>query len=77
RPLPPMMGARLVRHEETPSGLAHRLDLSFEGLKQRYQRARHGTLDTRPVVLVFAVLGLARIPVLLMFTKKELAPEED
>ena len=75
--LSPMMCSRLLRHEENPSGLAHRLDLIFEGLKQRYQRALHGTLDTRPVVLVFAVLVLALIPVLLMFTKKELAPEED
>ena len=75
--LSPMMCSRLLRHEENPSGLAHRLDLIFEGLKRRYQRALHGTLDTRPVVLVFAVLVLALIPVLLMFTKKELAPEED
>ena len=67
--LSPMMCSRLLRHEN-PSGLAHRLDLIFEGLKRRYQRALHGTLDTRPVVLVFAVLVLALIPVLLMFTRR-------
>ncbi|UTW06841.1 multidrug efflux RND transporter permease subunit [Pseudomonas benzenivorans] len=77
--LSPMMCAKLLRHDENPSGLAHRLDLLFERLKQRYQRALHGTLDTRPVVLVFAVIVMALIPVMLqpMFTKSELAPEED
>ncbi|HLD66477.1 MAG TPA: multidrug efflux RND transporter permease subunit [Pseudomonas sp.] len=75
--LSPMMCALLLRHEENPSGLAHRLDQLFEGLKQRYQRALHGTLDTRPVVLVFALIVLCLIPVLLKFTKSELAPDED
>ena len=75
--LSPMMCSKLLRREENPSGFAHRLDELFERLKQRYQRALHGTLNTRPVVLVFAVLVLALIPVLLMFTESELAPEED
>ncbi|HLA31086.1 MAG TPA: efflux RND transporter permease subunit, partial [Pseudomonas sp.] len=75
--LSPMMCAKLLRHEENPSGLAHKLDLLFERLKQRYQRALHGTLNTRPVVLVFAVIVMCLIPVLLKFTKSELAPDED
>jgi multidrug efflux pump len=75
--LSPMMCSRLLRHEENPSGLAHRLDLLFDKLKGRYQRALHGTLNTRPVVLVFAVIVLGLIPVLLSFTNSELAPEED
>ena len=75
--LSPMMCAKLLRHEENPSGLAHRLDLLFDTLKHRYQRALHGTLETRPVVLVFALIVLCLIPLLLMFTKSELAPEED
>ena len=75
--LSPMMCSRLLRHEENPSGLAHRLDLIFDRLKLRYQRALHGTLNTRPVVLVFAVIVLGLIPVLLKFTESELAPEED
>ncbi|AHL76561.1 acriflavine resistance protein B [Stutzerimonas stutzeri] len=75
--LSPMMCSRLLRHEENPTGLAHRLDLVFERLKVRYQRALHGTLNTRPVVLVFAVIVLGLIPVLLKFTESELAPEED
>ena len=75
--LSPMMCALLLRHEENPSGLAHRLDVLFERLKRRYQHILHGTLNTRPVVLVFAILVLCLIPVLLMFTRSELAPDED
>jgi multidrug efflux pump len=75
--LSPMMCALLLRHDENPSGLAHRLDLIFEGLKRRYRSLLHGTLNTRPVVLVFAVIVLCLIPVLLKFTKSELAPDED
>ncbi|MBL0949945.1 MAG: multidrug efflux RND transporter permease subunit [Pseudomonas sp.] len=75
--LSPMMCAKLLRHEENPSGLAHRLDLIFDRLKKRYQKMLHGTLNTRPVVVVFAVIVMALIPVLLSFTQSELAPEED
>ncbi|WP_438307363.1 multidrug efflux RND transporter permease subunit [Pseudomonas guariconensis] len=75
--LSPMMCALLLRHEQNPSGLAHRLDVLFDGLKVRYQRLLHGTLNSRPVVLVFAVIVLCLIPVLLMFTHNELAPDED
>lgn len=75
--LSPMMCSKLLRHEENPSGLAHKLDQIFDRLKRRYQKALHGTLNTRPVVVVFAVIVLCLIPVLLMFSKSELAPEED
>ena len=75
--LSPMMCAKLLRHEENPSGLAHRLDQIFDRLKQRYQAALHGTLNTRPVVIVFALIVMALIPALLKFSKSELAPEED
>ncbi|WP_417776064.1 multidrug efflux RND transporter permease subunit [Stutzerimonas xanthomarina] len=75
--LSPMMCSRLLRHEENPTGLAHRLDQLFDRLKARYQRALHGTLNTRPVVLVFALIVLGLIPLLLKFTESELAPQED
>ena len=75
--LSPMMCAVLLRHEQNPSGLAHRLDQLFERLKRRYQKILHGTLNTRPVVIVFALIVLCLIPVFLMFSKNELAPDED
>lgn len=75
--LSPMMCSLLLRHEENPSGFAHRLDQLFERLKQAYQRTLHSTLNTRPVVLTFAAIVLCLIPLLLMFSEKELAPDED
>ena len=75
--LSPMMCAKLLRHEENPSGLAHRLDQLFERLKRRYQRALHSTLETRPVVLVFSLIVMLLIPAFLAFSTSELAPEED
>jgi len=75
--LSPMMCALLLRHDPNPTGLAHRLDVLFDGLKVRYQKLLHATLNTRPVVLVFAVIVLCLIPVFLMFTRNELAPDED
>jgi len=75
--LSPMMCSQLLRHEENPSGLAHRLDILFESLKSRYQRALHSLLNTRSVVLVFAVLVLFLIPVFLGFAERKLAPDED
>ncbi len=75
--LSPMMCSRLLRHEENPTGLAHKLDQIFDKLKRRYQKALHGTLETRPVVVVFGVIVMCLIPVLLSFSKNELAPDED
>ncbi|SDU24416.1 multidrug efflux pump [Pseudomonas pohangensis] len=76
--LSPMMCSQLLEPKSTgDGGLAHKLDQIFERLKQRYQRALHNSMETRPVVLVFALLILLLIPVLLTFTKKELAPSED
>lgn len=75
--LSPMMCALLLRRDTNPSGLAHKLDNVFEGLKVRYQRLLHGTLNTRPVVIVFALIVLCLIPVFLKFTQSQLAPDED
>ena len=75
--LSPMMCAKLLRHEENPSGLAHKLDQLFERLKRVYQRALHNSLDTRSVVLLVAGVLILVIPALFKFSKSELAPSED
>jgi multidrug efflux pump len=75
--LSPMMCALLLRRDTNPTGLAHKLDSVFESLKVRYQRLLHGTLNTRPVVIVFALIVLCLIPVFLKFTQSQLAPDED
>ncbi|MFA5678962.1 MAG: multidrug efflux RND transporter permease subunit [Pseudomonas sp.] len=75
--LSPMMCSRLLRPKSTSGGLAERLDKVFQGLQLRYQRALHNSMDTRGVTITFGVLILLLIPALLMFTRSELAPEED
>ena len=75
--LSPMMCAKLLRPQSSSRGLAARLDRVFLALQQRYQRALHSSMDTRGVTLTFGALVLLLIPALLMFTRSELAPEED
>ena len=75
--LSPMMCSKLLRHEENPTGLAARLDKLFDGLQQRYRQLLHQSLNTKSVTLSFGALVLLLIPLLLAFTRSELAPEED
>ncbi|MCJ8168971.1 multidrug efflux RND transporter permease subunit [Atopomonas sediminilitoris] len=75
--LSPMMCAKLLRHDDNPSGLAHKLDALFDKLKQAYERALHSSLETRSVVLVIAAVLILVIPALFKFSKSELAPSED
>ena len=75
--LSPMMCSRLLRPAHASRGLAARLDHLFNALQQRYQRTLHSSMDTRGVTMTFGVLVLLLIPALLMFTRSELAPEED
>ena len=75
--LSPMMCARLLKPKGAPRGLAARLDGVFLALQQRYQKALHSSMETRGVTLTCGFLVLLLIPALLMFTRSELAPEED
>ncbi|MGD9501974.1 MAG: multidrug efflux RND transporter permease subunit [Methyloceanibacter sp.] len=78
--LSPMMCSKLLQAEnghEREGRLARFLDRMFEGLKRRYQRRLHGTLNWRPVTL-FVLAGLiAGTGLMYMTTQRELAPEED
>lgn len=75
--LSPMMCSRLLKPQSSTSGLAARLDKVFDGLQGYYRRALHSSMNTRGVIIVFGFLVLLLIPLLLMFTQSELAPEED
>lgn len=78
--LSPMMCSKLLKAEdEHDQGgrLTRKLDALFEGLKNRYQRRLHRTLDYRPVTILVLVGTIAATGLLYMTTQKELAPEED
>jgi hydrophobe/amphiphile efflux-1 (HAE1) family protein len=78
--LSPMMCAKLLKAENEhsrPGWLTRKLDALFEGLKNRYQRRLHRSLNYRPVTVLVLVGTIAATGLLYMTTQKELAPEED
>ena len=80
--LSPMMCSRLLKpHGPSETGWQAKfvayLDRRFEALHQRYQRLLHGTLDTVPVTVGFALIIIGSIYFLYAGAKSELAPQED
>ncbi|MBV9704854.1 MAG: efflux RND transporter permease subunit, partial [Methylobacteriaceae bacterium] len=76
--LSPMMCSRLLKvPQKGQGGFARFLDRLFDGLRRRYQRALHRTLNFRALTILILVGVLALTGVLYMSTPQELAPEED
>jgi multidrug efflux pump len=79
--LSPMMSSKMLKaHDQTGGGqqrLIAFIDRTFEGLRRRYQRRLHGSLNYLPVTTVFALLVLGSIYFLYVGAKSELAPQED
>jgi multidrug efflux pump len=75
--LSPMMGAKLLRAQDTERGFGGWITRRFGAVRRGYTRALAGTLRYRPVVLtVWIVVTLLIVPFYL-FTQRELAPAED
>ncbi len=78
--LSPMMCSKILRSRdaggERPK-LEVWLDDHFEKLRGRYQRLLHGTLNSMPVVLVFAAIILGSCYFLFVSSQNELEPAED
>ncbi len=75
--LTPMMSAKILRHNPNPRGFEHWLNVGFGKLQRAYERVLHIVLDTRPAVIIVALLVFASIPPFFMMSKSELAPSED
>lgn len=75
--LSPMMCSKLLNVNISQSKFVHTIDAFFERLKTCYQTLLHGSLNYRPVALVFTVTVLSSCFFLYILTSKELAPEED
>src|SRR5262245_3788784 len=76
--LSPMMCSRLLRPPSVDSrGFPAFLDRLFDGLRQRYQRRLHKTLNFRAltVLILAGILGITGV--MFASTPNELAPEED
>jgi multidrug efflux pump len=75
--LSPMMGAHLLRAQDTDRGFAGWINRRFEAVRRGYARALSSTLRYRPVVLtLWAIVALLTVP-FYMFSQRELAPAED
>jgi multidrug efflux pump len=75
--LSPMMGAYLLRSDDTDRGFAGWINRRFDAVRRGYARALTSTLRYRPVVLtLWAIVALLTVP-FYMFSMRELAPAED
>jgi hydrophobe/amphiphile efflux-1 (HAE1) family protein len=75
--LSPMMCSKLLKHDTSGGRFTRFLDRLFEGLKNRYQRRLHGSLEYRPVTLLVLAGVIAGTGLIYTTTQSELAPEED
>jgi multidrug efflux pump len=76
--LSPMMCSKLLKPpREKAKGFVAFLDRLFEGLRVRYQRRLHSSLNFRALTCLVLTGVLALTAVMFVTTPKELAPEED
>jgi multidrug efflux pump len=76
--LSPMMCSKLLRHDTgSHQRFAHFLDRQFDKVRAGYERLLHGTLNYRPVVVVFALLVFGSLVPFYLLSKNDLAPDED
>jgi hydrophobe/amphiphile efflux-1 (HAE1) family protein len=73
--LSPMMCSKLLKIER--GRFTSFLDRLFEGLKRRYQRRLHNSLNYRPATVFLLVCVLIATALTYQTTQRELAPEED
>jgi len=76
--LSPMMCSRLLKPpRENSGGFVKFLDRLFDGLRLRYERRLHSSLNFRALTVLILVGVLAMTVVMFITTPRELAPEED
>jgi hydrophobe/amphiphile efflux-1 (HAE1) family protein len=73
--LSPMMCSKLLKIEK--GRFTGFLDRMFEGLKRRYQKRLHNSLNYRPATIFMLVCVLIATALAYQTTQRELAPEED
>ncbi len=75
--LSPVMCSRLLSGRARDGRLAQFLDRGFSGLRDRYRRRLHRTLNFRAMTVLILVAVVAMTGLMYLTTPKELAPEED
>ncbi|MCK9684150.1 efflux RND transporter permease subunit [Scleromatobacter humisilvae] len=75
--LSPMMCSRIFTQEQDNGKFVKAIDHVFEKVRHGYTRLLRSLLGTYPVLIVMSLLIFAMLVAMFMFSKSELAPEED
>ena len=75
--LSPMLSGKVLKPHGNPGKFEQVVEKTFNGLANGYKRALDGLMDTKSVVVFFAVVVLGSIYFMLMMSQNELAPTED
>ena len=75
--LSPMLSSKVLKPHGNPGRFEQRVEKVFDWLSDRYRRLLHGSLETVPATVVFALVLLVSIYFMFVTSKNELAPTED
>ncbi|MGL4933591.1 MAG: multidrug efflux RND transporter permease subunit [Aeromonas sp.] len=75
--LSPMMCAKMLKANEKPGKFESTVHHMLERMTDRYDRMLHAVMKKRIVVVLFAIIVFASLPLLFKFIPSELAPSED
>ncbi|MGC9423860.1 multidrug efflux RND transporter permease subunit [Vibrio sp.] len=75
--LSPMMCSKMLKANETPNKFEQKVHHLLDKMTQRYGNMLQSVMDHRPVVIAFALIVFASLPILFKFIPSELAPSED
>ncbi|MCL9776582.1 multidrug efflux RND transporter permease subunit [Vibrio methylphosphonaticus] len=75
--LSPMMCSKLLKANETPSKFEQKVHHVLDKMTARYEKMLSAVMLHRPVIIGFAIIVFASLPMLFKFIPSELAPSED
>ncbi|MDD9196531.1 multidrug efflux RND transporter permease subunit [Aliivibrio sp. S3MY1] len=75
--LSPMMCSKMLVANEEPNRFEKKVHHILDNMSDRYERMLNSIMTRRPVIIGFAVIVFASLPLLFKFIPSELAPSED
>ncbi|KAB2823983.1 multidrug efflux RND transporter permease subunit [Aliivibrio finisterrensis] len=75
--LSPMMCSKMLVANEEPNRFEKKVHHILDNMSDRYERMLNAIMTRRPVIIGFAVIVFATLPLLFKFIPSELAPSED
>ncbi|MUK40354.1 multidrug efflux RND transporter permease subunit [Aliivibrio fischeri] len=75
--LSPMMCSKMLVANEEPNRFEKKVHHILDNMSERYERMLNVIMTRRPVIIAFAVIVFASLPLLFKFIPSELAPSED